>query len=93
MGWFSALCRCHRTDGISVVGITSLSLPGWLLKVAGCGTIRQPSLLIFAMLQYLLISDRIAPDFFEGCFPVRRCSSAVLQAVLPFWAAAHAVGL
>ena len=78
VGWFSALWRCHSTDGISGVGMTSLSFPSGALKVGGCGTVRQPSLLIFAVLQYLLISDRIAPDFLEGCVPVRRCSSAVL---------------
>ena len=78
---------------MSGVGMTSLSLPDWPLKVAGWGTMRHPSLLILAMLQYLLISDRIAPDFLDGCLPVRRCSVAVLHAVLLFWAAAHAFGL
>ncbi len=45
-----------------------------------CGTIRQPSLPIFAMVQYRRISERIAPDFFDGCLPVLRWLAAVLQA-------------
>ncbi len=54
-----------------------------------CGTIRQPSLPIFAMVQYRRISERIAPDFFYGCLPVLRWLAAVLQAMFADWAAAH----
>ena len=60
------------------------------LPISGAGwTTRQPSWPIFAMVQYLLISEKIWPDFFDGCFPVFRWLAAVLHAVLEFWAAAH----
>ncbi len=54
-----------------------------------CDTIRQPSLPIFAKVQYRRFSERIAPDFFDGCLPVLRWLAAVLQAMFADWAAAH----
>jgi hypothetical protein len=50
---------------------------------------RHPSLPIFAIAQYRRISVRMAPDFFDGCLPVRRWLDAVLQATFADWAAAH----
>ena len=75
-------------EGRSGVGMTILSCCG-CPSLLVCGTIRQPSLLILQIVQYLLISVNIDPVFFDGCLPVRRWLMAVLHAAFACCAAAH----